>query len=103
MDLGDQRTSSVENREAEAQRLILDRTGYAMSAEYRERAWRHVRQAFDKAGALGFQAFDHRPVVYNLVAHIDRGAVFIERTFDNIDGADHAGAKTARLSQDHFH
>ena len=39
------------------------------------------------------------PVVHDLVAHVDRGAVFLQGPFDGLDGAVHAGAVSARLGQ----
>jgi hypothetical protein len=41
--------------------------------------------------------------VHDLVAHIDRRAVFLQRAFDDLDGADNAGAETAGLGEDNFH
>jgi hypothetical protein len=35
----------------------------------------------------------------NLMAHINRGAVALQRFFDNLDGAIHAGAKAARSGE----
>jgi hypothetical protein len=42
-------------------------------------------------------------VVHDLVADIDRWAVFLQRPLDDLDGAHHAGAETARLGQIYFH
>jgi hypothetical protein len=42
-------------------------------------------------------------VVHDLVPDVHRGAVFLQRAFYDLDGADHAGAKTARLSEDNLH
>jgi hypothetical protein len=42
-------------------------------------------------------------VVHDLVADVDRRTEFLQRPFDDFDGAHHARAKTARLGQYHFH
>jgi hypothetical protein len=42
-------------------------------------------------------------VVDDLVPDIDRRAVFLQRALHDFDGADYAGAKTARLSEDDLH
>jgi hypothetical protein len=41
--------------------------------------------------------------VNDLVPDIDRWTVFLQRAFDDLDGAHNAGAKTARLSEDYLH
>src|SRR6202023_4097683 len=82
---------------------FLDAFGDAMGAENRHRIRRHFGQILDEARALGLEALDHVLVVHDLVAHIDRGAIFLQRAFDDLDGADDAGAETAGLSQDNFH
>ena len=57
----------------------------------------------DEHRALGLQAFDHVLVVHDLVPHIDRRAVFLQRALDDLDRAHHAGAETARLGQNDLH
>ena len=74
-----------------------------MGAEYGHRMRRHFRQILDKDGALVLQAFDHVFIVNDLMAHIDRRAVLLERALDDLDRAHDAGAKSARLRQKHFH
>jgi hypothetical protein len=39
----------------------------------------------------------------DLVTHIDRRTEFLQRSFDDFDGAHDSGAKTTRLGQYHFH
>jgi hypothetical protein len=56
-------------------------------------------QLLDEDGALLFQGFDHMTIVDDLVAHIDRRAVALERPLDDLDGAVDTGAKTARRGQ----
>ena len=60
---------------------------------------RHFVQLLDEHRALGAQVLDHELVVHDLVAHVDRGAVLLERALDDGDGAVHAGAVAARRRQ----
>src|SRR5277367_3611543 len=64
---------------------------------------RNLRQILDEMRALGLQALYDVLVVHDLVAHVDRGTVFLQGALDDFDRADHAGAKTARLSEYHLH
>jgi hypothetical protein len=43
------------------------------------------------------------PIVHDLVAHVDWCSVFRERTFDDVDRANHAGTEPARLRKDDPH
>ena len=82
--------------------LVLDRARDAVRAEHRHRARRHLGQFLDEHRALRPQRVDDVAVVDDLVAHIDRRAVAIERALDDLDRADHAGAKTAGLGENHL-
>jgi hypothetical protein len=53
--------------------------------------------------ALGLQALDHVLFVNDFMAHIDRRPVFLQGALDDLDGAYDPRAKTAGLSQYHFH
>ena len=50
----------------------------------------------DEDRAFALQIVDHKFVVDDLMAHIDRRAIKRQRPLDNVDGPHHAGAKTAR-------
>src|SRR5262249_1703495 len=52
---------------------------------------------------LGLEAFDHVPVVHDLVAHVDGRAVLLQRALHDLDRAHDAGAETARLSKNQPH
>ena len=52
---------------------------------------------------LGAQPLDDVAVVHDLVADIDRRAVFLERALDDLDRPLDAGAEASRLGQDHPH
>ena len=103
VDLGDQRAGGVEHRQAAGGGFFLDAAGHAMGAEDGHGARRHLAQILDENRAFGLQALDHVFVVHDLVADIDRRAVFLQRPLDDLDGAHDAGAKAARLRQIHFH
>ena len=68
-----------------------------MRAENRNRAVGNLGDAFDKSRAFRLQRFDHVFVVNDLVADIDRRAVFFQRALDDVDRTHNAGAKSARL------
>ena len=74
-----------------------------MGAEYRDRQRRYFAQILDEDGALVLQAFDHVFIMDDLVPHIDRRAVFLERAFHDLDRAHDAGAEATRLRQINFH
>jgi len=72
-------------------------------AEHGDRARRNLRQVLDEACTFRAQAFDDVPVVNDLVPNVDGRAKPRERVLDDIDGADDAGAKAARLCQHYLH
>ena len=56
-----------------------------------------------KLRPLGAQPLDDVAVVHDLVADIDRRAVFLERALDDLDRAFDPGAEASRLGQHHPH
>jgi hypothetical protein len=64
---------------------------------------RHFGEILDEARALGLEAFHDVLVMHDLVADIDRRPEFLQRPFDDLDGAHHASAETTRLGKNHFH
>ena len=86
-----------------AERVVLDRAGDAVRAEDGHRVGGHLGQILDETRALGLQAFDHVLVVHDLVPHVDRRAIFLQRALDDLDGAHDAGAESAWLSQNDPH
>ena len=53
-------------------------------------------QLFHKNGAFGLERVDDVAVVDNLVADVDRRAEFLQRLFDDLNGAVHARTKATR-------
>jgi hypothetical protein len=103
VDLGDQRAGGVEHRQAARRGFLLHTARHAVGAEDSDRKRRHLGEILDEDGALVLQAFDHVLVVDDLVADIDRRAIFLERALDDLDRPHHARAKASRLRQIHFH
>jgi hypothetical protein len=68
-----------------------------MGAEDGYRQRRNLRQVLDEDRALGFEAFDHGLVMYDLVPDIDRRTVFLERALNDFDGTDDPRTKSAGL------
>ena len=102
VDLGNQRTSRIDDRQSSLARFVLHCGRGAVGAEDGHRPVRHVGHFLDEHGALGAQALDHSFIVDDLVAHVDRRAVAFEGAFHDLDGALDAGAKSPRLSQQYL-
>ena len=74
-----------------------------MGAEHGDGAVGDFVQFLDEPRTLVLERVHHMLVVHDLVAHIDGLAIFIERLFDDIDGAYDAGAEAAWLGKDNSH
>ena len=83
--------------------LFLDAFGDAVRAEDGDGVRRNLGKILDEMSAFGLQALNDVLVVHDFVAHIDRRAVFLQSALDDLDGADHAGTKTAGLSENNPH
>src|SRR5581483_8103933 len=101
--LGHQRACGVEHVQAALLRLDLHLLGHAMGGKDGDAVRRNLRQVLDKPGAARLQRVDHPFVVHDLVPDIDGRTIFLERPLDNLDGANHAGAKAAWLREYHLH
>jgi hypothetical protein len=67
--------------------------GHAVRREHRHGAPRHRVHVLDEDRALLTKPVHDVAVVHDLVDHVDRAAVDLERTLDDLDRPDHAGAK----------
>ena len=94
MHLGDQRAGGVDHRQAALGGELLDRAGDAVGAEDGHRAGRDLVELVDEDRAAGAQILDHVAVVHDLVTHIDRRAVFLQRPLDDLDRPLDAGAES---------
>ena len=103
VDLGDERAGRVDHAQIAVLGLAFDRARHAMRAKDGDAAGRDLGQIVYEARALGAQPLHHVAVVDDLVAHIDRRAIFLDRAFHDLDGALDSGAESPRLRQDHPH
>ena len=101
--LGDQGACRVQDVEAALLGVQFDLLGDAMGGKDCDAVRRNFRQILDKSRAARLQRVDHPLVVDDLVPDIDGWAVFLERTLDDLDGANHAGAKAAWLRENDLH
>ena len=100
--LGDQRARRVEIEEIA--RLGIGRHGFrhAMGGEddgLLAMGLRDLVEFLHEDRALGLQPLHDIAVVHDLMAHIDRGAIGLQRQHDDLDGTVDAGAKAARAAQ----
>ncbi len=74
-----------------------------MGAEDHCRSVRHRVELVDEYRAETAQPLDDKPVVHDLVAHVDRRAEKLDGPLDDVDRAIHACAEAARIGEQHFH
>ena len=103
VDLGDQGAGGVQHRQPPRRRRPHHRLGHPVGAEHRVGAVGNLADLLDEDRALGLEVLDHMAVVDDLVAHIDRRLVLIQRPLHDLDRPHDAGAEAARLGQDHSH
>src|SRR5229473_2595288 len=101
--LGDERAGGIDHRQRAALGGLLDGARNAMGAEDGDAAGWDLVEFIDEMRALGAQPLDHVAVVDDLMAHIDRRTIFLERLFDDLDGPLDAGAEPSGLGQDDPH
>ena len=100
VDLGHQRAGRVDRAQRAPLGLRVDGRRHAVGGEDRHRALGdRVVELLDEDGAALAQLLDHVLVVDDLLAHVDRGAVELERALDGLHGAVDAGAVAARRGQ----
>ncbi len=97
--LGHQRAGGVDDLQAAGGGGLVDGRGDAVGGEHHDRALGHLVVVVDEDGARLGQGLHHMLVVHDLVAHVDRGAVFLQGPLDGFHGAVHACAVAARLGQ----
>jgi hypothetical protein len=102
MDLADQRAGGVQIHHVAALRFQRHALRHAMRREHHRPVGRRLVQFLDEDGAHGLERGYDMAIVYDLMAYIDRPAVLLERHFDDLDCAVHAGAKAARGSKQNF-
>src|SRR5262249_1133453 len=93
----------IEHRNIASGRLLLHGARDSMCTEHGHGVRRHFRQVLDKSCTLGLEALDDVPIVHDLMAHIYRWSIFLQRTLDDLDGGYDASAKTSGLGKNHTH
>jgi hypothetical protein len=79
--------------------LRVHRRRDAVRREHHGRALGHLVELLDEDRAARLEVGDHVLVVHDLLAHVDRGAVEVERLLDGDHGPVDAGAVAARRRQ----
>ena len=100
--LGDERARGVDRAQLPLAGLALDLLGHAVGAEDRDRAARDVVEGLDEVHAAPAEILEDVAVVHDLVQHVDRRAVELERAVDDLDRAVDAGAEAARRGEEHL-
>ena len=103
VNLGHQRAGCIEHRQLAALRFPDDSLGDAMGAEHRDRAIGNFVQLLHEAGTLALQGLHYMAVMDDLMTHIDRLAIFLQRPLDGIDRPNDARAETPRLGKNYTH
>ena len=99
MDLGDQGTSCVDHSQPALFAGTADFRRYAVSAVNYAFTIRNLVNRIDKNGTFALQFLNHKTIVDDLLADIDRRPKGFERDADNIDGTHHSGAEPTRFQQ----
>ena len=84
--LGDQRAGGVDRLQAALGGLLVHHRGDAVGGEHDGRALGHLVELLDEDRAAGLQVGHHVLVVHDLLAHVDRRAVEVERLLDGDHG-----------------
>ena len=98
MNFGYQRAGGVNHAQLAFLRFGANARRHAVGAENQHRADGNFLDGLDENGAAAAQLVHHVAVMHDFVVHVDRIAVGFQRQFDDVHGADHAGAKTARAN-----
>ncbi len=101
--LGDQRAGRIEDPQLARIGGVAHRARHAVRGEDHRRAVGHLVELVDEHRTACAQFTHHVLVVHDLVSHVDRCAVEIERALDDLDRSVHSGAKAARLCKKGFH
>ncbi len=99
--LGDERAGRVDRLQAAIGCRVHDRRRHAVRAEDDVRALGHLVDLVDEDRALLLELGHDVDVVHDLLAHVDRRAVALERLLDGDHGAVDAGAVAARRGEQH--
>jgi hypothetical protein len=96
--LGDQRAGRVDRPQAARGRLVVDGRGDAVRGQHDGRALGDLLGLLDEDRAERLEPLDHVDVVHDLLAHVDRRAVDLQRLLDGLHGPVDACAVAAGLA-----
>src|SRR5690606_4013570 len=99
VNLGDQRTGGVEIKQVAVARIGRHGFRHAMGRKHdgaMAMLHRDFTKFLDEDGAPLLQAFNHIAVVHDLVAHIDRSPVLLQRKHNDLDRPIHTRTKAPR-------
>ena len=99
--LGDQRTGRVDGLQVARGGVRVHRRRDPMRGEDHDGSLGNLVGLLDEHRTRRGQRVDHVPVVHDLVAHVDGGAVLLQRAFDRLDRPVHTRAVATRLRQQH--
>ncbi|BHO58215.1 hypothetical protein thsbcT34_55620 [Burkholderia contaminans] len=74
-----------------------------MRAEDRDSAVGHLVEFLNESGPFITQILDDMPVMHDLMTHIDRRTVLLQRAIDDLDRTDNPRTKAAGLGKDDSH
>ena len=94
-----ERTGRVDHPQSTRHRLFAHERRDAVGRKDAQRAPRHLVELVDEHGAAPLQVVGDVHVMHDLLAHVDRRAVALERPLDDLDGPPRAGAERPRPGQ----
>ncbi len=103
MDFGYERASGVNNAQLALLRFVTHSWRHSVGAENQNCAVGNFGNRFNENRAALAELLHDVTVVHNFVMDVHRRPVNFQRQLDDIHGAHHAGAETARpYAQEHF-
>jgi hypothetical protein len=103
VDLGHQGTGRIEDAEIASFRRAAHLLGDAVSAENERGTVGDVIDILDEDCAALLEPIDDEPVMDDLMADINRGAVEIKYALDDLDGAVDTGTESTGVCEQYIH
>jgi hypothetical protein len=98
--LGHQRAGGVDGAQVALGRLLVHGRRHAVRGEHHERALRHLVGLVHEDRAAVLEGLHDVLVVHDLLAHVDRGAIGLQRLLHGHHGPVHARAVAAWLGEE---
>src|SRR5260370_774422 len=102
MDLGNERAGRIYYAKVTRPCMVPFARCDAVGAEDHTLVLGHFVEALNEYRALSLESLEHKAVVDDLMAHVERTAVFSKRAANRLDGAVYACAEAARLGENYF-